>query len=330
MRPQDTAELLLLAALWGASFLFMRIGAPEFGPAALVAVRVAGASVLLLALLAARRQLPLLHTHWRPLAVVGVANSALPFAGFTVAALVLEAGLSGIFNATAPLWGALIAWAWLGDRPNAWRGAGRAVGFAGVLFLAGDRASFKAGEHGVSPALGVAACIAATLCYGFSANYTKKRLAGVPPLAVAAGSQLAAPAVTALPALWWWPVQMPGARAWGAVLLLALACTGLAYLLYFRLIAHVGPAQAIAVTYLIPAFAIGWGLLFLDERVSGRMLAGCGVVLLGTALATGLLGPKPGAATVRVWAPAPSRKTVWDPLPMNVVPGPVWVKLPET
>ena len=292
MRPQDAAELLLLAALWGASFLFMRIGAPEFGPAALVFVRVAGASALLLVLLAGRGQLAELRRHWRPLAVVGVANSALPFAGFTVAALVLEAGLSGIFNATAPLWGALIAWAWLGDRPTRWRAAGLAVGFAGVLALAGDRASFKVGAHGVSPALGVVACLAATLCYGFSANYTKRRLAGVPPLAVAAGSQLAASAATLLPALWWWPTHAPGARAWGAVALLALACTGLAYLLYFRLIAHLGPAQAIAVTYLIPAFAILWGLLFLGERVTGMMLAGCAVVLLGTALATGLVGPK--------------------------------------
>ncbi|MFO1330498.1 MAG: DMT family transporter [Rubrivivax sp.] len=149
----------------------------------------------------------------------------------------------------------------------------------------------------MSPALGIAACLAATLCYGFSANYTKRALAGVPPLAVAAGSQLGASVVMALPALWAWPAVLPGARAWGAVALLAIACTGLAYLLYFRLIAHVGPAQAIAVTYLIPAFAIGWGLLFLDERVTGAMLGGCAVVLLGTALATGLLGPRPQASS---------------------------------
>ena len=136
MKPRDAAELLLLAALWGASFLFMRIGAPEFGPAALVFVRVAGASALLLPLLAWHGEGPALRAHWRPLMVVGVFNSALPFLLFTVAALVLNAGLSGIFNATAPLWGAVVAWLWLKDRPTRARAAGLAVGFAGVLFLA--------------------------------------------------------------------------------------------------------------------------------------------------------------------------------------------------
>jgi drug/metabolite transporter (DMT)-like permease len=189
MKTQDAAELLLLAALWGASFLFMRLGAPEFGPAALVFVRVAGASALLLPLVAARREGPALRRHWRPLLVVGVVNSALPFLLFTVAALVLNAGLSGIFNATAPLWGAVVAWLWLKDKPSPARAAGLAIGFAGVLFLAWGKASFKPGEHGVSPAVGIAACIVATLLYGFTVNYTKKALAGVPPLAVAAGSQ---------------------------------------------------------------------------------------------------------------------------------------------
>lgn len=292
MKPQDAGELLLLAALWGASFLFMRIGAPEFGPAALVFVRVAGATALLLPLLALRGQLPALHRHWWPLLVVGVVNSALPFALFTIAALVLNAGLSGIFNATAPLWGAVVAWLWLKDRPSPARAAGLAIGFAGVLFLAWGRASFKAGEHGVSPAAGIAACLVATLLYGFTVNYTKKALAGVPPLAVATGSQAWAAIFTLGPAWWLWPATMPGATAWLAVGVLAVACTGVAYLLYFRLIAHVGPAQAIAVTYLIPLFAIGWGALFLGEAVTPSMLVGGAIVLLGTALATGFIGPR--------------------------------------
>lgn len=289
MKLGDAAELLLLAALWGASFLFMRVGAPEFGPLPLVAVRVGGASVLLLALLAWRRELAPLRAHWRPLLVVGLANSALPFALFSTAALVLEAGLSGILNATAPLWGALIAWWWLGDRPTRWRALGLVLGFAGVLVLAADRASFKPGEHGISPALGIAACLAATLLYGFTVNYTKRRLAGVPPMAVAAGSQTAAALVIAAPAAWAWPATNPGAVAWGAAALLAVLCTGLAYILYFRLIAHLGPAQAITVTYLIPAFAVGWGVLLLGESVTPAMLLGSAIVLLGTALASGLI-----------------------------------------
>jgi drug/metabolite transporter (DMT)-like permease len=287
MRPRDGLELVLLAALWGGSFLFMRVAAPEFGPVPLVFLRVAVASALLLPLLAWRGEVSALRTHWRPLLVVGVTNSALPFVLFTVAALVLDVGLLGIFNATAPLWGAVIAWAWLKDRPGALRLLGLAIGFAGVAGLGWERASVKPGEHGVSPAAGVAACIAATLCYGFSVNYTKQRLVGVPPVAVATGSQLGAAVVTLLPALWLWPEVGPGSRAWAAALVLAVVCTAAAYLLFFRLIANVGPAQAISVTFLIPAFAIAWGALLLGERISGTMLIGCGVVLLGTALASG-------------------------------------------
>lgn len=290
MKPRDSAELLLLGALWGASFLFMRVAAPDFGALPLVFVRVAGAAALLLPLLHWRGQTAALRTHWRPLLLVGVSNSALPFVLYTLAALVLSAGLSGIFNATAPLWGALIAWLWLHDRPSRSRALGLAIGFAGVLFLAWDRASVKVGAQGISPALGIACCLGATLCYGFSVNYAKKALGGVPPLAVAAGSQAAAAVVTAVPALLWWPATPPSATAWGAAAVLALACTGLAYLLYFRLIAHVGPAQAIAVTYLIPAFAMAWGALFLGEQITPALLLGCAVVLVGTALATGWVG----------------------------------------
>jgi drug/metabolite transporter (DMT)-like permease len=290
MNARNATELVLLAALWGASFLFMRIGAPEFGPVALVFVRVAGASALLLPLLAAQGQLGALRQHWRPLLVVGLLNSALPFALFTVAALTLSAGLSGIFNATAPLWGAVVAWLWLKDKPTPARALGLVIGFGGVLVLAWGKASFKPGLHGVSPAVGIAACITATLLYGFTVNFTKRALQGVPPMAVAAGSQSWAALVTLGPALWLWPTSNPSAGAWTAVAVLALACTGLAYILFFRLIAHVGPAQAISVTYLIPVFAIGWGVLFLGEGVTPILLTGGAIVLLGTALATGFIG----------------------------------------
>ena len=290
MQRRDIAEMLLLAALWGASFLFMRVGAADFGPAALVFLRVAGASLLLLPLLAWRGEIGALRAQWRPIALVGVVNTALPFALYMVALLVLSAGLASIFNATAPLWGALIAWAWLGERPTPLRGLGLALGFAGVLWLGIDNASLRAGDAGVSPALGIAACIAATACYGWTANYTKQRLTGVPPMAVAAGSQAFAALATLPAALWWWPATLPGPMAWAGAAALALACTGLAYLLYFRLIARVGPAKTITVTFLIPAFAVLWGAMFLGERLTPTMLGGCAVILLGTALASGLLG----------------------------------------
>jgi len=288
LRPGDAGELVALAALWGASFLFMRMGAGEFGPVALSAVRVTGAALFLLPLLAARGQARALAAHWRPLLLVGLTNSALPFVCFSYAALSITAGLAGIFNAAAPLFGAIVAAVWLKERLTASRIAGLAIGFAGVLWLAWDKASFRPGGSGWA----IAACLAATLCYGFSASFAKRRLAGVPPLAVAAGSQLGASLVLAVPALVWWPPALPSAASWLAAALLALACTGVAYVLYFRLIAHVGPTNAIAVTFLIPAFAVLWGFVVLGEAITPRMVAGCAVILVGTALTTGVLKPR--------------------------------------
>lgn len=294
MKSSDLAELIGLAALWGASFLFMRMGAAEFGPFALAAVRVVGATLFLLPLLALRGQVRVLREHWRPIFIVGVFNSALPFLCFSYAALSITAGLSSIFNAATPLFGALIAWLWLKDRLSTSRVVGLAIGFTGVLWLAWDKASFKPGGSGWA----IVACLAATLCYGLSASFTKKRLTGVAPLAVASGSQFAAAIVLVLPAVVWWPAAMPSPHAWMAAGMLALACTGVAYVIFFRLIAHIGPANAISVTFLIPVFAVLWGWLLLDEGITAAMVAGCAVILVGTALATGLLKlplARPGA-----------------------------------
>jgi len=289
MSGRQAAELLLLGALWGASFLFMRMGAADFGPAALVFVRVAGAAALLLPLLMWRGQLGDLRRHWKGIALVGVINSMLPFLLFTVAAFALSTGLMSVFNATAPVWGALVAWVWLGQRPGAVRLWGLGLGLAGVIGLAWGKAEFKAGDSGISPALGIAACLLATVLYGVGANFIRERLAGVAPMAVAAGSQLAATLVLALPAWWLWPAVAPSAQSWAGALALAFACTGLAYLLFFRLIAQTGAASAMSVTLLIPGFAMLWGWLWLDEAPTLQMLTGCAVILAGTALSTGLI-----------------------------------------
>jgi len=287
VKRADLLELVALAALWGASFLFMRLGAGEFGPVALSFVRVLGATALLLPILALRSQLPALRTHWRPIFVVGITNSALPFLCFSYAALSITAGLSAVFNAATPLCGAVIAWLWLKDKLTPPRIAGLVIGFAGVLWLVWDQAAFKPGASGSGWA--VIACLAATVLYGFSASFTKRHLTGVPPMAVAAGSQLSAALCLAVPAWLWWPQVMPSASGWLFAGVLAFACTGLAYLMFFRLIAHVGPANAISVTFLIPVFAVMWGGIFLGESVSGVMVLSCAVILLGTSLATGLL-----------------------------------------
>lgn len=299
MKQRDLADLVLLAAIWGASFLFLRMGAAEFGPVTLTGVRVGGATLFLLPLLALRGQAGALRRHWRALLVVGIANSALPFLAYSYAALGISAGLTSILNATTPLWGGLIAWLWLKDATTPGRVLGLVIGFVGVLGLTWNKASFRADADGFSSGWAIVACLCAALCYGWSANYARKRLAGVAPLAVAAGSQLAATAVLLVPTLWWWPsTRLPSGRAWVAAALLAVLCTGIAYLLYFRLIARAGATNAVAVTFLIPAFALAWGRLVLGEAVTPAMLAGCATILLGTALATGLLRlerPRPSA-----------------------------------
>lgn len=301
MKQRDLVDLLLLAAIWGASFLFMRMAVPEFGPVALSAVRVAGAAAFLLPLALWNHGSIHLRSHAGHLAVAGLLTSGLPFLCFSFAALSITAGLSSIFNATTPLFGALVAWLWLKDRLVRSRVLGLAIGFAGVVGLAWGKANFKDGADNTGWA--VLACLAATLCYGIAASYTKRYLQGVPSLMQAAGTQLAAAVFLALPALWWWPATVPSLRAWLATGALSIVCTGLAYILYFRLIARVGPANAITVTFLIPAFAVLWGWFFLGEGVTLAMVVGSAVILVGTSLVTGLL-PRPARAA----APAAQRR----------------------
>ena len=298
MKTRDIVDLLLLAALWGGSFLFIRIGAAEFGPVPLAALRCLGAALFLLPILMLRGQGAALRQHWRALALVGLCNSALPFVLYGVAMLAINAGLSAIFNAATPLWAAAIGAVWLHERLGPMRVLGLLIGLAGVMGLAWDKAGFSANEHGVSAALAIAACLGATALYGFAACFAKKRLSGVPPMALATGSQLSAAIVLAAPALWLRPAVAPGTTAWIALALLAVLCTGVAYILYFRLIANTGATNASAVTFLIPAFAAFFGWLFLGEAITLSMVIGAAVILVGTALAMGIV-PRPRGAVQR-------------------------------
>lgn len=286
MRASDIGELLLLAAVWGASFLFMRVASPEFGPLSLALLRVGGASLFLLPLLWLRQgRQPLLGP--RPLAMLTVAflNSAFPFALYAYAALHLPAGLSSILNATVPMWGALVAWAWIGEQLTRWRLLGLVLGFAGVAWLV----QAKTGLTLNASLWAVLGCLLATLNYAVGAVATKRWLgSAVTPLGVAAGSQLAS-TLWLLPfGLWAWPAELPSGTAWLHLAGLALLCTGVAYILYFRLMARVGPTKAVTVTFLIPVFAVLWGALFLGETLTLAMAGGGGLILAGTALALGL------------------------------------------
>ncbi|MFZ6757418.1 DMT family transporter [Undibacterium sp. Ji50W] len=291
MKNRDITCLFTLAALWGASYLFMRIGAGEFGALTMAGARAAGATLLLLPLLAARQDggLHALRHHWKPIALVGITNSALPFVLFGFAALSINASLSAIFNAATPLYAAIIGLLWLREDISAKRATGLALGFAGVLWLAWDNASFKDGANTFATCWAIAACMAATVLYAFSAHYTRQYLADVPPLAVATGSQLISALVLAVPAFIWRPVAMPSVHAWVALLALTVICTALAYVLFFRLIAAVGASSTMTVPFLVPAFGVLWGLLFLDEIFTLKMAAGSSLIVLGTALTTGLI-----------------------------------------
>lgn len=286
MKGQDIGTLLALAALWGASYLFMRMGAGEFGALPLAGLRAAGAALLLLPLLAWQGGLRELRTHWRGIAVVGLTNSALPFVLFSWAALRIPAGSSALFTGATPLCTAAIGWLWLRDSLSAPRIAGLGLGFAGVVWLVWDK--LAPGQAGGWAAL---ACLSATVLYGICGNYTKRYLGAVPPMAIAAGSQLAAALMLALPAAAQWPARMPGAKAWFALGMLALACSAVAYVLFFRLIVRIGAPRAMTCAFMIPAFGVLWGTLFLGEVFTFAMGIGCAIILAGTLLATGALEP---------------------------------------
>ncbi len=285
MRARDLTDLILLAALWGGSFLFMRYAAPAFGPVPLIWLRVAVAALCLAPLLIVRGQQGVLRQHATSIALMGVFSSALPFVLIAWAMLSITAGLASILNATVPIFTALIGALWLRERLGVWRTSGLAVGFGGVLLLAADKADFKPGGSGWA----IAAMLLATLSYGFAANLARRRLTGVPALVNAAGSQIVS-AIVLLPfAVWFWPSTTPGWMAWSAAVVLGVGCTALAFLLFFRLIANVGASRAVTVTFLIPLFGVLWGSLFLGETLNAGMLVGGSVVVLGTALATGVL-----------------------------------------
>ncbi len=282
-----------MAAIWGSSFLFMRVSIGEFGAWPLAAVRVTGAAMLLLPILFWRREAAALRRDWKPIAVIGLVGSALPFVLFGVAAKTLGVGVMSILNATTPMWGAVVVWLWFGDRLTPLRVAGLLLGFAGVMGLSWDSATMGAAVDGrLAMGLAIVACLAAALGYGVAAAVAKKYLSSTPSMAVAAGSQLTAALLLALPATSAAPSTGPSAAAWASAAVLALICTGLAYTLYFRLIAKLGAANATTVTFLIPMFAMFWGWLFLGEPVTLPMVAACGAILLGTGLSTGYLGPR--------------------------------------
>lgn len=290
MRRADAGQLLLVAALWGASYLFIRIAAPAFGPVAMAGARAILAAAMMLPLLLWRGLWREAARHWKGIALVGVTNGALPFLLFNVAALVLPAGLSSILSSTTPLFAALIGAIWLSEALTVQRMAGLAIGFGGVVLLVADNVHVQG--CATWQTLGaVLACLVATLLYGFTGNFTKRYLAHVSPIAVAAGSQIGAAVLLVGPMALCWPAEAPPPQAWWALLALCALCTTFAYVLFHGLIARLGPSRAMGALFLIPAFGVLWGGLFLGEPFTWRMAGSCAVILCGCALTMGF--PKP-------------------------------------
>ena len=273
-------ELLLLAAIWGGSFLFLRIAAPKFGPLSLVDVRLAlGALVLSPFLWRARRQLA--ATGWFKIAAIGFVNTLLPFLLFAWSAERAPAGVSAIINSMAVPFAALTAFAMFGERIGGRRLMGLAAGMVGVAVLA----SGDVGGAGLGPA--VAAGTAAAFLYGVSANLVKRHFAGLPPAAVAAAT-LAWGAVLLSPfAVWQWPSARVPAEAWLSLIALGVVCTGIAYAFYYRLIQRVGAPRATTVTYLVPIFGVLWAWLALGEPLTLSMATGGALILGGMLVAQG-------------------------------------------
>ncbi|NIP98901.1 MAG: DMT family transporter [Akkermansiaceae bacterium] len=287
MSFSDLGRLTLLSAIWGASFLFLRVAAPEFGPFALILIRTAGGALILLPFLLRPANRPILATHAGSLLLQGIYNSALPFCLIGWAALSLEAGFTSLLNASTPIFTAIIGFCWLRIPLQRSQVIGLVIGFAGIAILAGDQLTFKKGGTGWA----VLAVLVASCSYGMAGHYAKLRFAGIPPMAVSAGSLFYSSFLLLPLGFCFWPSTLPSAPAIASAIALALICTALAFVLFFDVLSRTGATAAATVTFVIPVFGVLWGVLFLQEEITIRMMLGMAVALCGTALVTKLLPP---------------------------------------
>ncbi len=289
MRPSDYGRLLALAAIWGASFLFMRIAAPAFGSVNTTFLRVFFALVGLAAMLLLLRTPMQFQGKLKSIMVLGIINSGVPFLMYAVAALWLPAGYSAILNATTPLMGALIGFSFFHETLTLRKWAGVMLGLVGIGLITTTREVDLSGQL----AIGVLACLIATACYGCAGFLTRRWVTergGLDAKLVAFGSQIGAVlfllpffgyTLATGPAVDW---AQPG--VWASVLAVGFLCTAFAYLLYFRLIADISPLRSLTVTFLIPPFGILWGYLVLGETLTGGFVFGGAVVCLAVWLVT--------------------------------------------
>lgn len=283
MKLSDYVRLLSLAAIWGASFLFMRISAPVLGALPTAFFRVLLGAIGLAVIIAILKTEIDFKGKLKQVMVLGVINSGIPFLMYSVAARLLPAGYSAIFNATTPMMGVLIGWMCFSDSLTLKKGIGVLIGLMGITLLT----STGPVTLSMSVAMGALACLVATSCYGAAGFLTKRWIAdrgGLDAKLVAFGSQIGATlflipffgisSAVNLPASW------GNTEVWIALVALGFICTACAYILYFRLIADIGPVRSLTVTFLIPPFGVLWGVMFLGERFSVAHLYGGGFICL--------------------------------------------------
>lgn len=283
---RDYFELFFLAAIWGASFLFLRITSPVFGPVFLIEMRVLSALFVLLPLCLALGKHREAIQNWKTIFFISLFNMSLPFCLLAYATLSINAGFASILNATVPFFTAFLAFVFWGHRLSLVAIAGMVIGFTGVVVLMLD---FSESSSAAGNLLAIAAGLFASVLYGASANLTAQYLSGVSGLAITTGSLLIA-SICLLPfALWQQPEVMPSGIIWLNVIALGVVCTGLAYVIFYRLIARIGSSRTVSATLLVPVFSLAWGKLFLSEGITLFMLFACGLVLFGVGLTTGKL-----------------------------------------
>jgi len=284
VRPADTARLLALAAIWGASFIFIRVTAPVLGPVWMAEGRVLIGGLALAVWFAFTGFDAQWRRHLKFYATVGIINSAVPFSLYGFAGMHLSAPVMSILNATSPMFGLLLGAAFAGERITAPKVVGLALGVAGVALVARP-AAFEGGGEPMLP-WAMAACLGAAFTYGLTGVYIKLRGAGVPSRGIAVGAQLCgalalAPFLPLLP-----PVSMPDAVVLANLAALGILASAIALILYFRLMVDIGATRALTVTYLIPLFALLWGMIFLGETLTWSAIGGALLILAGTVLVT--------------------------------------------
>ena len=290
MAQVDLLRFLSLAAIWGSSYMFMRIAAPGFGPLPLVLLRLSGATLFFLPWLLRPPVRTLLRRNLRGLFVLGAMNSAIPFTLLAFSTLRLQAGYTAVLGATVPMFAVAIDALWWRHPLSRQRLIGLALGFAGVVILAWHHFDFGHGGSGWA----VLSTLGASACYACAAHFGKRHFAGQPVMLPAAGSMLASTLMVIPLGCWLWPATRPPPLDWLAVGALAVVCTACAYLLYYQLISRIGATALTGVAFVIPVFGVLWGALFLHEQITAPIVTGMLMTLAGTAFTSGVVGnPRP-------------------------------------